>query len=126
MKHRSFGRFGEWVALLWLLIRGYRLRHRNWRGPSGELDLVMSRRGELVFVEVKARSGGDFGGALGAVNRSKQAALTRTASAYLSRYRLWNEPCRFDVIAVEKNSSGLGFNVTHQPNAFSPDLGRRM
>ena len=126
MKRRSFGRFGEWIALIWLLIRGYRLRHRNWRGPSGELDLVMSRRGEVVFVEVKARSGREFGGALGAVNRPKQAALTRTASAYISRFGLWDRPCRFDVIAVEKAYGGLSFTVTHQANSFRPDLGRRM
>ena len=126
MKRRFFGRFGEWTALLWLLIRGYRLRHRNWRGPSGELDLVMSRRDEIVFVEVKARSGSGFGGALGAVNHHKQAALARTASAYLSHFRLWDRPCRFDVIAVEKKTHGRGFSVTHQVNAFQPDLGRRM
>ena len=126
MRKRSFGRFGEWIALMWLLIRGYRLRHRNWRGASGELDLIMSRRGEIVFVEVKARSGKDFGGALGAVNRSKQAAVTRTASAYLSRFGLWDRPCRFDVIAVERKERGLGVTVTHYVNAFRPDLGRRM
>lgn len=112
--------------MMWLLIRGYRLRHRNWRGPSGELDLVMSRRGEVVFVEVKSRSGGDFGGALGAVDRSKRAALARTASVYLSRFGLWDRPCRFDVIAVERKRCGLGIGVTHQVNAFRPDLGRRM
>lgn len=114
------------MALLWLLVRGYRLRHRNWRGPSGELDLVMSRRGELVFVEVKARSSRDFGGALGAVNHSKQAALVRTVSAYLSRYQLWDRPCRFDVVGVERTKSRLGFEVTHHKHAFRPDLGRRM
>ncbi len=126
MKRRSFGRFGEWAALMWLLVRGYRLRHRNWRGPSGELDLVMSRRGEIVFVEVKARSGGNFGGALGAVNRPKRAALARTASAYLSRFGLWDDPCRFDVVAIERRKRWPGFTVTHQTNAFRPDLGRRM
>lgn len=126
MKSSSFGRLGEWVALVWLLIRGYRLRHRNWTGPSGELDLVMSRRGELVFVEVKTRSGKGFGGAFGAVNHSKQAALVRTASAYLSRYRLWERPCRFDVVAVERSERWFGFSVTHEPDAFRPDLGRRM
>jgi putative endonuclease len=126
MKRRFFGRFGEWVALVWLLFRGYRLRHRNWRGPSGELDLVMSRRGEVVFVEVKARSGGDFGGALGAVDRTKRAALARTASAYLSRFGLWDSPCRFDVVAIERNPRGPGFKIRHQADAFRPDLGRRM
>lgn len=126
MSRWSFGRLGEWVALIWLLVKGYRLRHRNWRGPSGELDLVMSRRGEVIFVEVKARSGTDFGGAVGAVDRSKRAALVRTASAYLSRFRLWDNPCRFDVVAVEKKRNGHGFKVSHLPNAFRADLGRRM
>jgi len=126
MNGLSFGRFGEWVALMWLLIRGYRLRHRNWRGPSGELDLVMSRGGEVVFVEVKARSSRGFGGALGAVDRTKRAALARTASAYLSRFGLWDSPCRFDVVAVERKERGPGYKITHQTDAFRPDLGRRM
>ncbi len=86
----------------------------------------MSRRGEIVFVEVKARAGSGFGGALGAVNQQKQAALARTASAYLSRFEMWDQPCRFDVVAVQKTYGGLSFTVTHQANAFRPDLGRRM
>jgi putative endonuclease len=126
MRRRFFGRFGEWGALMWLLMRGYRLRHRNWRGPSGELDLVMGHRGEIVFVEVKARSGRGFGGALGAVHQTKREALVRTASAYLSRFGLWDHPCRFDVIGIEKREKGPGYTVTHVPNAFRPDLGRRI
>ena len=40
MDRRALGRFGEWAALLLLLAKGYRPRHRNWRGAGGELDVV--------------------------------------------------------------------------------------
>ena len=117
---------GEWVALIWLTVRGYRLRHKNWRGGGGELDLVMAYRGEVVFVEVKARKGPTFGGPLAAVGRHKQMALVRAASAYLGRFALWSEPCRFDVVALEKRKGLFPFKVVHVRDAFQPDLGRQM
>ena len=80
--HR-LGRAAEWLALLLLLLKGYRFRHRNWRGAGGELDLVVERRREIVFVEVKARSSEEFGGAAGAMNEKKRKAVVRAASAYL-------------------------------------------
>ena len=49
-----------------LAAKGYRVRHRNWRGGGGELDLVAERRREIVFVEVKARSSDLYGGAVAA------------------------------------------------------------
>ena len=63
MNRRLLGRLGEWAALALLLAKGYRPRHRNWRGAGGELDIVVERRREIVFVEVKARSSSLFGGA---------------------------------------------------------------
>ncbi len=123
---RVSGRLGEWVALLWLTARGYRLRHRNWRGGGGELDLVMRHRREVVFVEVKARASRSFGGPLAAVDRRKQKVLVRAASAYLGRFGLWNDPCRFDVVALERRSGLVPFKVLHVRDAFQPDLGRHM
>jgi len=69
--HR-LGRRAEWATLLLLMIKGYRPRHRNWRGAGGELDLVMQRSGEIVFVEVKARSDDLYGGAAAAFNDKKK------------------------------------------------------
>ena len=107
-------------------IKGYRLRHHNWRGPSGELDLVVERRGEIVFVEVKTRSSSLFGGAVGAINARKRAAVTRTATAYLGRHGLWDRPCRFDVVTIELTERPPWFRLRHYANAFRPDLGRLM
>ena len=68
----KLGRRAEWAALVLLMAKGYRPRHRNWRGAGGELDLVMRHHDETVFVEVKARSGDLYGGAVAALNAKKQ------------------------------------------------------
>jgi putative endonuclease len=123
---RRTGRRGELVALVLLSLKGYRLRHRNWRGPTGELDLVFDRRKEVVFVEVKARSGEMFGGAVAAVDRDKQNAMVRTAASYLSRHGLWQRPARFDVVTVERCRGFPGWRVRHLKHVIRPDLGRLM
>jgi len=124
-KPHRLGRRAEWSALLLLMIKGYRPRHRNWRGAGGELDLVMRQRDETVFVEVKARSGDLFGGAAAALNAKKQKILVRTASAYLSRFGLWERPCRFDLVTVERKGGIFPWRIRHFRNVFQPNLGRQ-
>jgi putative endonuclease len=126
MNRIRFGRRAEWVALLLLLLKGYRPRHRNWRGAGGELDLVVERRGEIVFVEVKARSSDLYGGAVAAVNAEKQRNLVRTSAAYLSNHGLWERPSRFDIVTVERVERFPFWKIRHFKNAFQPDLGRRI
>ena len=120
------GRSGEWIALGLLWLKGHRLRHRNWRGGGGELDLVMARGRTVVFVEVKTRSSDDFGGAAAAVHAAKRQRLVRAASAYLSRHGLWERPCRFDVVTVERRAGLIPWRVSHLRGAFRPDLGRQL
>jgi putative endonuclease len=126
MESGKLGRRGEWVALALLLLKGYRPRHRNWRGAGGELDLVVERRREVVFVEVKARSTDLFGGAVGSVDAKKQRTLARASSAYLSRHDLWDRPCRFDIVTIERKTTFPYWKIRHYKNAFRPDLGRRI
>ncbi len=126
MDHKKLGRRGEWVALGLLAIKGYRPRHRNWRGAGGEVDLVVERRGEIVFVEVKTRSTDLYGGAAAAVDARKQKILTRASSAYLSLFGLWDRPCRFDIVAIERIKSFPFWRIRHYENAFTLNLGRRM
>ncbi len=126
MDYQKLGRRGEWIALGLLILKGYRPRHRNWRGAGGELDLVVERHREIVFVEVKARSSDLYGGAVAAVDARKQRILTRTSSSYLSRFSLWNRPCRFDIVTIERKTGFPFWSIRHYKNAFRPDLGRRM
>lgn len=126
MHRQRFGHRAEWAALVLLLLKGHRPRHRNWRGAGGEIDLVVEKRNEIVFVEVKARSSDLFGGAVGAVDSQKRRILARVSSAYLSRFDLWDRPCRFDIVTLEKQGRFPFWRIRHYRNAFSPDLGRRL
>jgi putative endonuclease len=122
--HR-LGRRAEWTALLLLMAKGYSPRHRRWRGAGGELDLVMRQRDTTVFVEVKARSDDLYGGAAAALNSKKQKVLTRAASAYLSRYSLWERPCRFDLVTIERVGGVFPWRIRHFRDVFQPNLGRQ-
>jgi putative endonuclease len=88
----------------------------------GELDLVAEDGRVLVFIEVKARRTGEFGGAIHAVHRQKQQKLIRLASQFLAQ-RHWTErSCRFDVILLEGKGTTV-LKVEHIQNAFEVPIG---
>lgn len=118
------GRWGELIALVLLTCKGYRLRHRNWQGAGSEIDLVMERRGKIVFVEVKTRSSDLYGGAEGAVDAAKRAALLRASSAYLSTFELWKRPTRIDVVTIFRGER-YGWRVRHLRDAVWSTAGRQ-
>jgi putative endonuclease len=74
---------------------------RNVRLGRGEIDLIAYDGKVLVFIEVKARRTEQFGGALWAVDTRKQAQLSRLALQYLTRRRLHDRICRFDVVLIQ-------------------------
>jgi putative endonuclease len=94
------GRAGEDAALRAYERRGYALVDRNWRCALGELDLVLLRRGLLVFCEVKTRSGPSFGGGYEAVSWSKRRKIRNLAEAYLQQHVPTHADVRFDVASV--------------------------
>ena len=89
---RLLGRWGE--ALV-----ADDLRRKGWTCRFGELDLVVSRRGVLAFVEVKLRRSGRFAAPREFVDRGKQERLRLAAQLYLSEHPTALQP-RFDVAEV--------------------------
>jgi len=112
------GRAGEEAAARFLETKGYRIIARNVRFRTGEIDLIADENGVLVFVEVKTRSGSDFGTAAEAVTGRKQQQLVRLASLFLAQSGSLARPCRFDVVAVEPAPTGE-FACTLFTNAFA-------
>lgn len=49
------GHWAEWCAVVYLILRGYRILARRYRSPFGEVDLIARRGKRLAFVEVKRR-----------------------------------------------------------------------
>jgi putative endonuclease len=97
---RTIGASGEDAALRAHRARGYRAVDRKWRCRAGELDLVLARRGTLVFCEVKTRSGGRFGGGYEAVTWAKRRKLRQLAELYLQAHGVRPHRIRFDVASV--------------------------
>ena len=98
---RRLGAAGERVAARYLRRRGYRILHRGYRCPLGELDLVAVRDATLVFIEVKTRRSRAFGPPEAAVTPAKQAKLRRLGEYFLTRHAGDWKAVRFDVLAVE-------------------------
>lgn len=93
------GTAAEELACRYLEARGLTLVTRNFRCRTGELDLIMRDREQLVFVEVRSRGHTRYGTPAESVTHRKQQRLLRAAAFYLQRQRL-DLPCRFDVVAI--------------------------
>ena len=98
---QSLGKLGEELACAELQRRGYAILARRYRSRFGEIDIIARDGDTVVFVEVKARAGEEFGGAAAAVTGWKQRRITQMAVDFLARQRLSESPCRFDVVAVD-------------------------
>jgi len=99
--HLRLGKRGENLACQFLRKNGYKILYRNFRGRTGgEIDVVCRERDTLVFVEVKTRTGEDFGRPFEAINRDQRKRISRGGLAWL---RLLDDPdilFRFDVVEV--------------------------
>jgi putative endonuclease len=79
----QFGLRAEWIAAIWLALKGYRILVRRFQVAGGEIDIV-ARRGDVVaFVEVKARPFLDD--AATAIGETKRRRLSRAARVWLTR-----------------------------------------
>ncbi len=98
---QRLGERGETLACEELERLGYHVLTRRYRTRFGEIDVICLHEGVLVFVEVKARSSGDFGHPADAVTAQKQRRVAAMAETYMAIEGVRGRLCRFDVVAVE-------------------------
>jgi putative endonuclease len=79
---------------------GHVVLSRRWRGKGGEIDLVLQKGSEVVFVEVKkSRS---HAKAAQALSRRQLTRIFRSAEDYLGHLPEGaNTPCRVDVALLD-------------------------
>jgi putative endonuclease len=107
---RKFGEQQEQQANEFLTAQGLKLLARNFSCKFGEIDLIMQDHEFLVFVEVRYRQHQDYGTGLESVTHNKQRKIINSAQCYLSRNKLRDAACRFDVVAITDKQGILQFN----------------
>ncbi|MBO5997586.1 MAG: YraN family protein [Alphaproteobacteria bacterium] len=97
------GHDAERQACDYLKKKGYRFVEKNVHTQHGiganELDLIMTDKKTLVFVEVKKRI--KLSDAAEAVNTRVQKRLYRAAQIFIAKHPEYqNNDCRFDVVLI--------------------------
>ena len=100
LSNRARGQWGEDLAVRQYVRSGYEVLDRNWRSPTGELDLVLFDGSTYMFSEVKARRTADFGPASAAVTVAKQRRIRQLAVEWLRAHDVHAHAIRFDVVAI--------------------------
>lgn len=126
MSNTEVGRRGEDLAVAYLESKGYRVLDRRYRFERAEVDIVcfQPRRdgrpgGELVFVEVKTRSGNAFGTPEDGLLPQQRKRIAKAAQAYMYERKLEGALARFDVVAIRLSRAGHEPQIDHYENAFT-------
>jgi putative endonuclease len=93
-----WGIIAEWIACLWLLLKGYRVISRRFHSKFGEIDIIAKKGKYLVFVEVKARKNKKL--CAHAITYTKQQKMLKAIRYFLKIHSKKNEQIRIDAIYI--------------------------
>jgi len=99
---RLLGNYWESVACRYLKKKHLKKIKKNYTCKAGEIDIIMTDKKTLVFVEVKYRKNEDWVSAIESVTKTKQRRIIKAAQMFLLQnktYEDWN--CRFDVMSIQ-------------------------
>ncbi len=82
-KALRLGHIAEWIVILYLTLKGYRILARRYIANGGEIDVIALRGKVVAFVEVKARS--DQATGLDAISATKIYRFARAVDGWLMR-----------------------------------------
>ena len=96
---RKAGRQAEVLAMIWLMLRGYRILGFRLKTPQAEIDILAQKGPVLAVVEVKSRT--TPMAALEAVGQDQRERLRRAGRAIATRRpQLAESAIRLDLIAM--------------------------
>lgn len=117
----SLGEKGENLVANYLSEKGWQILAQRWNCRWSDLDVVASDRSNLIFVEVKTRSAGNWDeDGLLSITPKKQGKLWQAARAFLGEHQPQFDHfnCRFDVALVSHRTNSLCLK-TYLENAFT-------
>lgn len=93
------GQLAEYLAVIYLTFKGYRIAHLRYKTKLGEIDII-ARKGDLaIFVEVKARKNIQTG--VDAVSYPSQTRIKNASDLWLAKQKnphLISQ--RYDIIVI--------------------------
>ncbi len=119
-KHNiQIGRWGEQLACDYLQAQGFVVLDRNVHTPYGELDLITSRDGQTIFIEVKTRTGMGMGYPEEALTPKKKSHLLLAIAEIMADRIDLPQDWRLDLIAIVGKPGNLEFQLEHFENVGS-------
>lgn len=110
----NFGKTAEEAVAHEYIKSGYVILERNWRLGKTEIDLIARRENQIVFIEVKARSG-EHSHPIEAVTKDKRKRMIKAADSFLKN-QVGDCHYRLDIASVI--NSGDDFKVEILEDAF--------
>jgi len=118
-RNQTIGGWGEKLAAAYLIEKGCQLLDCNVRTPYGEIDVIVLNKEILVFVEVKTRTGSNFGYPEGAITPRKRSHLSDAAQFFLQEHPEIQADWRIDVIAIRGKPGGSDPEIIWFENAVN-------
>ncbi len=118
---KQLGRSGEEAVALYLKKNGYRVLDMNYKTKFGEIDIVASKKGTIVFVEVKTRVGeSSTYFPEDNIDSRKKRKLRKLGELYLllKNYPPF-QPWQIDVVAVETDPMSGSSTIRHIEQAVT-------
>ena len=121
IKNYNKGKEGEEIARDYLVKKGFILIESNYSNNSGEIDLIMSDKDWLVFIEVKLKIGDKFGLPEEMIGNNKLSQVRRVAELFLlcdspitKKYKKY----RIDAVCIVLNEDKTINRINYYDNLY--------
>lgn len=115
-KRHKIGIEGEDKAVEYIEKLGYSIIERNFYCKFGEIDIIARDKEEIVFIEVKTRTGIKYGYPIDAVDKNKKKHIYKSIQYYLINKGIENKFIRID--AIEVYIKKKKYNINHLKQIF--------
>ncbi len=118
------GSLGEELGCRYLQEKGYTIRETNYCNTHGrrlgEIDIIAEKDGEIVFVEVKTRTGVQYETLVpeASITKAKLHKLEKIASFYLREKHCQMKPYHFDALAILYDANMKKAFIRHLDHIF--------
>ena len=107
-----FGIISEFIAIIILLFKGYKILHHRYKNKSGEIDIIAKKFNIIIFIEVKSRKNKIFLTDL--LDNKQITRIKNCAEIFIVKNQSYlNFKIRYDLITFNKN-----FLARHFKNFF--------